>query len=287
MNQESKKIHAFHHPGSSRRRTASHTKGRQVDPGATAEIAALLGDRTRRRDLLIEHLHLIQEHYGCLRPRHLAALAQLMRLAFAEVYEVATFYAHFHVARDDDTPAPRLTIRVCDSLSCQLAGAQELLATLPANLGSDIHITRAPCMGRCNTAPTAEVGHRHIDHATVQTISAAVDAGDFTPILPRFESLSDYQAGGGYKLLAECRAGTHTADEIIAILDEAGLRGLGGAGFPAARKWGFVRAGAQPRILAINADEGEPGTFKDRYILEKHPHRFLEGVLIAAWGVDA
>ena len=287
MNQESKKIHAFHHPGSGRRRAALHTKGRQVDPVATTEIASLLGDRSCRRDLLIEHLHLIQDHYGCLRPRHLAALAQLMRLAFAEVYEVATFYAHFDVARDDDTPAPRLTIRVCDSLSCELAGAQDLLATLPANLSSDIHVIRAPCMGRCDMAPTAEVGHRHIDHATVQTVTAAVDTGDLTPVIPQFESLSDYRAGGGYQLLDQCRAGARTPDEIITALDEAGLRGLGGAGFPTARKWGFVRATTQPRIVAINADEGEPGTFKDRALLEQHPHRFLEGVLIAAWGVDA
>ncbi len=287
MNQESKKIHAFRHPGSGRRRGATHTKGRQVDPAAAEEVALLLGDRPHRRDLLIEHLHLIQDHYGCLRPRHLAALAQLMRLAYVEVYEVATFYAHFDVALDDDTPAPRLTIRVCDSLSCQLAGAQGLLAALPANISADIRVTRAPCMGRCDVAPVAEVGHRHIDHATVQSISAAATAGDLTPIIPPFESLSDYRTGGGYKLLAQCRAGAHTADEIVALLDEAGLRGLGGAGFPTARKWGFVRAEPGPRIVAINADEGEPGTFKDRDILEKHPHRFLEGVLLAAWGVDA
>ncbi len=287
MNQDRKTPRAFHHPGAGRRRAVPFTKGRQVDPSATAEIAALIGARSRGRDQLIEHLHLLQDRYGCLRPGHLAALAELMRLALAEVYEVATFYAHFDVGRDDDAPVPRLTVRVCDSLSCELAGAQALLADLPAAVGHDVRVVRAPCMGRCHTAPTAEVGHRHIDHATVETIAATVNGGDTQPVIPAFESLTDYRTGGGYGLLAACRAGERSVDEIIAILDAAGLRGLGGAGFPAARKWGFVRATDKPRLLAINADEGEPGTFKDRHYLERQPHRFLEGMLIAAWGVEA
>lgn len=287
MNQDRKKVHNFRHPGSGRRRAAHHTKGRQVDPAAAAQVGALLADRPLGRDHLIEHLHLIQDDIGCLFPRHLAALAEKMHLALAEVYEVATFYAHFSVAKDDTTPAPRLTVRICDSLSCELAGSRELLAALPAELDQDIYVTRAPCMGRCAAAPTAEVGHRHVDRATPQTIAAAVEAGDTSPLIPPFESLTAYQAGGGYELLAACRAGERSVDEIIAILDQAGLRGLGGAGFPAARKWGFVRASAKPRILAINADEGEPGTFKDRHYLESRPHRFLEGMLIAAWGIEA
>jgi len=287
MNQEPKKVHNFRHPGSGRRRTAPHTKGRQVDPAAATQISTLIADRPLGREHLIEHLHLIQDSFGCLYPRHLAALAEHMHLALAEVYEVATFYAHFNVAKDDETPAPRLTIRVCDSLSCELAGAKQLLAGLPAMLDQDIYVTRAPCMGRCASAPTAEVGHRHIDHATPEAVAAAVAAGDTAPVIPAFESLTAYQAGGGYELLTACRAGKRSVDDIIAILDQAGLRGLGGAGFPAARKWGFVRAGARPRILAINADEGEPGTFKDRQVLEQQPHRFLEGMLIAAWGVEA
>jgi formate dehydrogenase len=275
------------HPGSGRRQAVPHPKGRQIDPAALREVQALLGDKPRRRDLLIEHLHLIQDRYHCLSAPHLAALAHEMKLALTEVYEVATFYAHFDVVLEDDTPPPPLTIRVCDSLTCEMLGAQQLLAGLQRNLGDRIRVVRAPCMGRCDTAPVAEVGHRHVDHATVENVATAAASGHTHPTIPAYEGFAAYVADGGYQLLKDCRAGTRTADELIAIMESSGLRGLGGAGFPSGRKWRFVRQEPAPRLMAINADEGEPGTIKDRFYLEAHPHRFLEGMLIAAWAVEA
>ena len=262
-------------------------KGRQLDDTALAEVQALLGDRPRRADLLIEYLHLIQDRYGHLSAAHLRALAEEMRLSMAEVWEVATFYAHFDPVREDDTPPPALTIRVCDSLSCELAGAEALKTALEA--GTDpgaVRILRAPCMGRCDTAPVAEVGHNHIDHATPQTVLAAANAGDTHAHIPEYEALSAYQAAGGYQTLMELRA-TGDWEAVQARVAESGLRGLGGAGFPSGKKWGFVRAHPGPRYLAVNGDEGEPGTFKDRYYLERTPHLFFEGMLIAAWAVEA
>jgi formate dehydrogenase len=275
------------HPGSGRRQAVPHPKGRQIDPAALREVQALLGDRPRQRDLLIEHLHLIQDRYHSLSAAHLAALAHETKLALTEVYEVATFYAHFDVILEEDTPPPPLTIRVCDSLTCEMLGAQELLAGLKNKLGDRIRVVRAPCMGRCDTAPVAEVGHYHVDRATIETVSSTAAAGHTHPHIPAYERLEGYLAGGGYKLLNDCRAGKRAADELIAIMESSGLRGLGGAGFPAGRKWRFVRQEPAPRLMAINADEGEPGTIKDRFYLEAHPHRFLEGMLVAAWVVEA
>ena len=274
-------------PGTGRRRPRSHPKGRQVDPTALDEVRTLLGDRPRRRDLLIEHLHLIQDRHRCLSAAHLAALADEMRMALAEVYEVATFYAHFDVVLDGETPPPGLTVRVCDSLTCELMGAHKLLVALPAALGAGVRVVRAPCVGRCERAPVAEVGHRFVDRATASSVAAAVASGETHPLVPPYESLEAYRAGGGYALLADCRAGRRGVDRIIGLLEASELRGLGGAGFPAGRKWRFVRQEPAPRLLAINADEGEPGTFKDRVYLETAPHRFLEGMLIAAWAVEA
>ena len=262
-------------------------KGRQVEDAALAEVQALLGDRPRRHDLLIEHLHLIQDRHGHLSARHLRALAYEMQLSMAEVWEVATFYAHFDPTREDDEPPPALTIRVCDSLSCELAGAQALMAALEA--GHDparVRILRAPCMGRCDTAPVAEVGHRHVDHATPETVAEVIAAGDFHPVIPDYQGLDAYRAGGGYDRLMALRAGGDW-EEVQAQVAASGLRGLGGAGFPSGRKWGFVRAHPGPRYLAVNGDEGEPGTFKDRWYLEREPHLMLEGMLIAAWAVEA
>ncbi len=227
-------------PGSGRRGAAAFPKGRQVDPQALAEVRALLGDRPRRRDLLIEYLHLIQDRHHCLSAAHLAALAEEMRLAQAEVYEVATFYAHFDVVLEDETPPPPLTVRICDSLTCELIGAKSLLAELPKILGREVRVIRAPCMGRCDTAPVAEFGHHHIDHATREMVVAAVEARRTEPLIPPYTDLETYRAHGGYALLAACRAGRHSVDEIVKLIDAAGLRGLGGAGFPAGRKWGFV-----------------------------------------------
>jgi len=274
-------------PGSGRRGVAPFPKGRQVDSKALAEVQALLGDRPRRRDLLIEHLHLIQDRHHCLSAAHLAALAEEMRLAQAEVYEVATFYAHFDVVLEDETPPPPLTVRVCDSLTCELMGAESLLAELPKLLGREVRVLRAPCMGRCDTAPVAAVGHHHVDRATSEKVARAVEAKQTEPLVLPYTDLKAYRAQGGYALLAACRTGKYSVDQIVKLIDAAGLKGLGGAGFPAGRKWGFVRANSAPRLLAVNADEGEPGTFKDRWYLERDPHRFLEGALVAAWAIEA
>ncbi|MBK0398628.1 NAD(P)H-dependent oxidoreductase subunit E [Limibaculum sp. M0105] len=263
-------------------------KGRQFDDGALADVRALLGDRPRRRDLLIEFLHLIQDKYGHLSSAHLRALAEEMRLAQAEVWEVATFYAHFDPVKEGETPPPALTIRVCDSLSCELAGAQQLLKALQDGMNpAQVRVLRAPCMGRCDTAPVLEIGHNHIDHATPEKVEAAIAAGDTHAHLPDYETYSAYAAEGGYETLKALRAGSATPDEVQEKVLASGLRGLGGAGFPSGRKWSFVRAEPGPRYLAVNGDEGEPGTFKDRFYLERTPHPFLEGMLIAAWAVEA
>lgn len=262
-------------------------KGRQVEDPALEDVRALLGDRPRRRDLLIEHLHLIQDAHGHLSAAHIAALADEMRLAQAEVYEVATFYAHFDVIADGEAPPPELTIRVCDSLSCELAGAQALKAALEDGLdASQVRVLRAPCMGRCDTAPVLELGHHHIDDATPEKVQAAIASGHTHADIPEYETFDTYRSSGGYATLLGLRESGDwevVQDKVL----ESGLRGLGGAGFPSGKKWGFVRANDGPRYLAVNGDEGEPGTFKDRYYLERMPHLFLEGMLIAAWAVEA
>ena len=265
-----------------------HTpKGRQYEDQALIDVQALLGDAERRADLLIEFLHLIQDEYGHLSAAHLRALAEELKLSQAEVFEVATFYAHFDVVKEDETPPPALTIRVCDSLSCELAGAEQLQQALEDGLDpSQVRVLRAPCMGRCDTAPVLEIGHKHIDHATPEKVNAVIAAGDFHAEITDYETLDAYVAQGGYETLKSLRDGGDweaVQDKILS----AGLRGLGGAGFPSGKKWGFVRANAGTRYLAVNGDEGEPGTFKDRYYLERTPHLFLEGMLIAAWAVEA
>ena len=270
-----------------RRRGRRTPKGRQVDPQALAEIRSLLGERERRRDLLIEHLHLIQDRYGHLSAAHLAALALEMKLALTEVYEVATFYAHFDVVKEGEAVPPPVTVRVCDSLSCALAGAERLLADLPSKLGPAVRVVRAPCMGACDRAPICAVGHMQVMHADTAKVTAAAAHSAHPHVYPTPTSFEVYSRSGGYELLKSCLAGARTRDEIIKIVSDAGLRGLGGAGFPTGRKWSLVRAEPAPRLFAVNADEGEPGTFKDRFYLERDPHRFIEGMLIAAWIVEA
>ena len=262
-------------------------KGRQYDDQALAEVRQLLAGIPVKRDLLIEFLHLIQDAYGHLSAAHLRALAEEMRLSMAEVYEVATFYAHFDVVKEGETPPPALTIRVCDSLSCELAGAQQLKSALEEGLDpTEVRVLRAPCMGRCDTAPTLELGHKHIDHATPEKVKAAIAAQDTHAEIPNYQPLDAYRAEGGYLALAELRKSGNW-EEVQEKVLSSGLRGLGGAGFPSDKKWGFVRMNEGPRYLAVNGDEGEPGTFKDRYYLERTPHVFLEGMLIAAWAVEA
>ncbi len=271
--------------GASKERKRQAPKGRRVDPAALAEVQALLGAASRQPDLLIEHLHTLQDHYHCLSASHLAALAQEMRLAQTEVYEVATFYHHFDVVKEGDAAPAALTVRVCDGLSCELAGAQELLARLPAILGREIRVLAAPCIGRCEQAPAAVVGQHPVPHATCEKIAAKVDAGQTTHVPDGFIDYAAYEAHGGYALLKACVAQTRDVESVMKEMENSGLRGLGGAGFPAGRKWRIVRAEQGPRLMAVNIDEGEPGTFKDRTYLETDPHRFLEGMLIAAWAV--
>ena len=270
------------------RRPRHQLKGRQPTDAARAEVRALIGPppaEGHRRDLLIEHLHALNDHYQGLFERHLVALAAEMRLSMAEVYEVASFYHHFEVLRDD-AAAPRLTVRVCQSLSCQLAGAGDLLARLPALLGTDVQVVPAPCIGRCEQAPAALVGQRSIGHATAQDIvsmsNEAVAPVNQALKAPEIIAFEAYRQGGGYALAQDVARGARDAEGVMAALEHAGLRGLGGAGFPAGRKWRIVRGFEAPRLMAVNVDEGEPGTFKDRYYLERDPHRFLEGMLIAA-----
>ena len=262
-------------------------KGRQVEDQAWKEVQALLGTRPRDSDLLIEFLHLIQDCYGCLSATHLRALAEEMRLSMAEVYEVASFYAHFDIVKEGETPPPALTIRVCDSLSCELAGSEQLRAALVAGMDpAQVRVLRAPCMGRCDTAPVLELGHNHIDHATLAKVEAAIADQHTHTKIPEYEGFDSYSSAGGYATLGELRATGDWAAVQETVLS-SGLRGLGGAGFPSGRKWGFVRGNPGPRYLAVNGDEGEPGTFKDRFYLERYPHVFLEGMLIAAWAVEA
>jgi formate dehydrogenase beta subunit len=229
----------------------------------------------------------LQDNFGCLHARHLAALAEEMRLALVEVYEVASFYAHFDIVMDGEAAPPPITVRACDSLSCELAGSAQLLTDLKSRFGDEVRVVRAPCMGGCDRAPVVAIGHALHEHATLASVSAAVAAGETHPQILHYIGIDLYRAEGGYRLLQSCLAGECSREDVMAALEHSGLRGLGGAGFPAGRKWRLVLQEPAPRLLAVNADEGEPGTFKDRYYLETDPHRFLEGMLIASWVVDA
>ncbi|HEU0158457.1 MAG TPA: NAD(P)H-dependent oxidoreductase subunit E [Hyphomicrobiaceae bacterium] len=275
------------HPGSGRRKSAPFPKGRVLSQAEVEKVRALLGDAPRERALLIEFLHLIQDHEGALPAGLLHALAEELAIPMAEVYEVATFYAHFDVVADGEAKPEKITIRVCDSLSCMLAGADALVAALTAKQLPGVRVVRAPCIGSCATAPAAEVGHRHVDHATVATLAALAGTGDVHPAIPAYQDFAAYSQAGGYAVLRSCLAAQRTPEAVLATLSDGGLRGLGGAGFPTGRKWSLVRAEPAPRLMAVNGDEGEPGTFKDRYFLEREPHKFLEGMLIAAWAVEA
>jgi len=261
----------------------STPKGRSVDPQALEQVRALLGSESRQRDLLIEHLHKVNDRYGHLSAAHLAALAQEMKLSLTEVYEVATFYHHFEVVKEGETPPPMLTVRVCDSIACELAGAEALLKNL--DLGKDVRVVHAPCVGRCEVAPCVVVGQNPVGNATTETVRNAVSSGNTACPETRYVDFAAYKKQGGYELIADCLAGKRTREELTKIMEDSGLRGLGGAGFPVGRKWKSVAAEPEPRLMAVNIDEGEPGTFKDRWYLERDPHRFLEGMLVAAWAV--
>ena len=261
------------------KRKAHLPKGRQVQAADLEAVASILGDLPRRKDLLIEALHRIQDDQGHLSAPYLAALAELLRLSQVEVYEVASFYHHFDIVKEGQTPPPARTIRVCDSLSCMLAGAEELIAQLEAEALSDVHIQRVPCIGRCATAPIAQVGQRAVDSATPEAVWSIKD---ITAEVPHYQPFNAYKASGGYSVLQSVIEETLTAESAISMMSDAGLRGLGGAGFPAGRKWSIVKSYDGPRLMTINGDEGEPGTFKDRHWLERQPHKMLEGAQIAA-----
>jgi len=268
-----------------RARVRGTPKGRSVDPKAREEVRALLKDAPLRRDLLIEHLHRIQDRYAHLSAAHLVALADEMKLSMTEVYEVATFYHHFDVIKEGDAAPPAITVRVCDSIACDIAGSHELLAKLPGILGKDVRVLHAPCIGRCETAPAAVVGQNPVTNASVEKIVALVKSKSVKHPAQPYIDYAAYRAQGGYALAAACFDGAKKREDVIAVMESSGLRGLGGAGFPAGRKWKSVAAEPAPRLCAINIDEGEPGTFKDRWYLERDPHRFVEGALIAAWAV--
>jgi formate dehydrogenase len=262
-------------------------KGRQVDPLARDDVATLLEGSEIRRDLLIEYLHLIQDKFGHLSDAHLAALAEAMKIAQAEVYEVATFYHHFDIVKEGEAVPAALTVRVCETLSCAMAGADVLLKKLPGILGKDVRVIAVPCIGRCSEAPAVCVGQHAFGHATVESVAVAVRTGAIAP--SPYVDYAQYQSAGGYKTYLDILSNQRDAENVLTEMEHAGLRGLGGAGFPAGRKWRIVKGETAPRLMAVNIDEGEPGTFKDRYYLERDPHRFLEGMLIAAHvvGIDA
>ena len=258
-------------------------KGRIVDPAAADQVRQLIAGGPRRRDLLIEYLHRIQDTYGHLSAGHMAALAAELRLSQTEVFEVATFYHHFDVVNEGGAAPPALTVRVCETLSCKMAGADALLERLPRILGRDVRVIPAPCVGRCEQAPAVVVGRHPVPAATIESVEAAVRAGKIESERTDYIGYREYREAGGYKQFQDLVSGRSDAESVIAALDDSGLRGLGGAGFPSGRKWRIVRNEPAPRLMAVNIDEGEPGTFKDRWYLERDPHRFFEGMLIAAW----
>ncbi|MCL5974219.1 MAG: NAD(P)H-dependent oxidoreductase subunit E [Gammaproteobacteria bacterium] len=261
------------------------SKGRQINPKALAEVRQLLGDASRQKDLLIEHLHKIQDFYKHISANHLVALAYEMKLSRAEVYEVATFYHHFDVIKEGDAIPADLTVRVCDSMSCGMAGAEDLVSSLESAMGEKVRVQRVPCIGRCDKAPVAVVGMHPVEFADVQKVDELVEKGVTEPETLAPILFEQYLASGGYTIYQQCMAGQHDVNNVLDMMDDSGLRGLGGAGFPVGRKWRIVRDQPAPRLMAVNIDEGEPGTFKDKYYLDRDPHCFLEGMLIAAWAV--
>ena len=276
------------HPGSGRRKALEFNKGRQSDDQSIDDLKNLIpNDYFRQRDMLIESLHLIQDRYKCLKPKHLTALSELTNLPLTEIYETASFYAHFDIYKEDDLTPPDTTIRVCDGITCEMNGCKSLEKDLKDNLDCNVRVVRAPCMGRCHQAPVVEVGKKHFVNANLSLVQKALEEQDTKPVIPNYISYDDYVKEGGYKILKDCIEDKKDPMKLIEEMEQSGLRGLGGAGFPTGRKWRFVRAEDKPRLMAINGDEGEPGTFKDHHYLTRDPHRFLEGMLIAAWVVEA
>ncbi|MEO5692544.1 MAG: NAD(P)H-dependent oxidoreductase subunit E, partial [Usitatibacter sp.] len=269
-------------PISKIRRSRSTPKGRAVDPVAREEIARLLEGAPRAAEYLIENLHRVQDAFGHLSAANLAALAEAMKLSMAEVYEVATFYHHFDIVREGEQAPAQVTVRVCETLSCRMAGADKLLEKLPGLVGPNVRVIAAPCIGRCAEAPAVCVGHNAFGHASESDITRVLSGKATAAPALQPQRFDEYVAAGGYKTWFECVTSQREVEDVIKVMENAGLRGLGGAGFPSGRKWRIVRAEPGPRLMAVNIDEGEPGTFKDRVYLERDPHRFLEGMLVAA-----
>ena len=274
-------------PGEGRRKKFAFDKGRQLDVLALEEVKSLLVDRKIQRDHLIEYLHVLNDKFNCLYSKHLRALAEIMKLSMAEVFEVATFYAHFTVEDDDNKNVPSLTIRVCDSVTCSLFGSEKLFNQIKEKYDGELQILKAPCMGQCDFAPALELGHRHVGNANIDKIDNLIKESNFSPEIPQYISYDEYKSNGGYSLYKNIKEGIISFEKFHKAISDANLRGLGGAGFPAAKKWEFVIANKGPRMMCINGDEGEVGTFKDKYYLDRDPHRFLEGTIIAAHMVEA
>ena len=264
------------------KRDPSLPKGRQTDDISEKEIKELVGDLHFDRSQLIEALHLIQDKFNCLSQRHLKSLSELFKLSQAEVFEVASFYHHFDIVKDGESLDHELTIRICDGLSCEMAGAQHLIKNVKEIIDENkIRIQKVPCIGRCANAPAAQVGKKAVNNATPLKL-LKFSKEDTTPEIPDYQNLSDYLNIGGYECLKKVIAKKLNLENAISILAKSGLRGLGGAGFPADKKWQIVNSYNGIRYMTINGDEGEPGTFKDRFWLESEPHKMLEGAQIAA-----
>jgi len=274
-------------PENARRRRIGHPKGRQVDAAALDQVRSLLGNSPRRRDMLIEYLHLINDTYGHLSAAHLAALAKEMSCSQAEVYEVASFYHHFKIIKEQEEADKKPLLRICDGIACEMAGAKELAEELEYNLSDAVTLEKVPCVGACNCAPVAVYGRRQIPEASVKEVGVALEKQDFDARVPDYQNLESYRQEGGYEKLSACLAGQAPREEVVAEIEKSGLRGMGGAGFPVFRKWQFLEGSPKPRAMVVNADEGEPGTFKDRHCFETSPHKVIEGMLIAAWMVEA
>ncbi len=265
-----------------------YPKGRNTNDEDLEEISNLIKPLPVRRDLLIEYLHLIQDKYGAIRKKHLAAISDILKIPFAESFEVATFYAHFDVIEDNDPSIQDITIRVCDSLTCELFGSEKLISSLSKNLDKKkVRVVRAPCMGLCDKAPACEIGHKHLVYANIDKVKKIISEKKLHPDPISGISFEQYCNDGGYQILKKCYSGKLSVQKIIDELNESGLKGMGGAGFPSGQKWKFVRMEKGPRLMTINGDEGEPGTFKDKLYLETNIHKFFEGMLIAAWAVEA
>ena len=265
-----------------------YPKGRNTEDSDVSDIRKLIDHLPIKRDMLIEYLHLIQDKYNQIRKRHLAALSTILKIPMAEAFEVATFYAHFDVIDDDDESLPPTTVRVCDSLTCELFGANDLMKKLESKLDpKKVRVVRAPCMGLCDKAPACEVGHNHLEKFTVKDVETALSNNKTHPKDVKGIDFDKYIADGGYEILKKCYDGKFNVENVIDELSKSGLKGMGGAGFPSGQKWKFVRMEKGPRLMTINGDEGEPGTFKDKLYLETNMHKFFEGMLIAAWAVEA